>query len=49
MALEDEVFVGHKDLADFDNRWIREGTNSREIRICKADFTGTKDSDLVTQ
>jgi hypothetical protein len=33
MALEDEVFVAYKNLADFEDRWIRDGANSREIRI----------------
>jgi hypothetical protein len=35
LALADKVFVGNNDPADFDNRWIREGTNSREIRIAE--------------
>jgi hypothetical protein len=35
LALEDKVFVGYNDPADFDDRWIREATNSREIRIAE--------------
>jgi hypothetical protein len=35
LALADKAFVDYNDPADFDNRWIREGTNSREIRIAE--------------
>ncbi|KAF2023070.1 hypothetical protein EK21DRAFT_15133, partial [Setomelanomma holmii] len=35
LALEDRIFVEYNNPADFDNRWIREGTNSREIRIAE--------------
>jgi len=35
MALEDKVFVEHKDVTDFQDRWIRRGTNSR--KTCIAD------------
>lgn len=33
LALPDEVFVEYNDPAEFDKRWIRTGTNSRQYHI----------------
>jgi hypothetical protein len=33
LAVADDVFETHTCLADFDDRWIQQGTNSRRIRI----------------